>query len=59
MKLDAETLKMVKDVKEAHNALTPQTTRLLAHIVDFPGSTDSPRIPQNRRLEDPYPVDHP
>jgi len=59
MKLDAETLKMIKGVKEAHDALTRRTARLLAHIVDVPDFTDSPRLPRNRRLEAPQPIDYP
>jgi len=59
MKLDTETLKIIKGVKEAHDALTRRTARLLAHIVEVPDFTNSPRIPQNQRLEGPQPVDYP
>lgn len=59
MNLDAEMLKMIKGVKEAHEALSRRTVRLLAHIVDVPDFTDSPRLPRNRRLEAPQPVDYP
>jgi hypothetical protein len=59
MKLDAETLKRIKDVKEAHDALTRQTARLLAHIADVPDITNSPKLPRNRRLEQPQPVKYP
>ncbi len=59
MKLDAETLKMIKGVKEAHDALTRRTARLLAHIVDVPDFTNSPKLPQNRRLEGPQLIDYP
>jgi hypothetical protein len=59
MKLDGKTLKMIKDIKEAHDALTRRTTRLLAHLVDVSDFTDCPKLPLNRRLKAPEPVDYP
>lgn len=59
VKLNAETLKMVNSIKEAHDAFTRRTARLLAHIVDAQDFPDSPRIPRNRRLEAPQPIHYP
>ena len=57
--LDAHTLEMIKDVKKARDDFTGRTTRLLAHLVDVSGFTDSPRLPPSRRLMAPQPVEYP
>jgi hypothetical protein len=56
-KLDPETLEMIKRVKEAQDAVSRRTARLVGHLVEVPDFTT--RIPPERRLEPSQPVRYP
>ncbi|KAJ2983490.1 hypothetical protein NQ176_g648 [Zarea fungicola] len=57
--IDDETLRLIKRVKEAHEAVGQRTAKLVAHLLGPAQNNESRRLPPHRRIEANQPIDYP
>lgn len=57
--MDGETLRLIENVRDAHEAVGRRTAKLVAHLLKSAQQNEPSRIPPHKRIEASHPIDYP